>query len=290
MRSLLARLAIDVGRPVSATSLADAVWDGDLPGDEAHALQSLVSRLRRALGDPRMIVQGGGGYRLALDPEDVDGPRFERLAREGERLRARDASRAAELLREALSLWRGPALAGVEGREGLAAAAGRLDDLRLVAHVDRIDADFGLGRAGQLVAELEALHAGHPLHERRTPMCSTCCAHSWTSRCFKSPIQGRLVIGCSRRSASTASSARPKRTSSPMCARERSQPEAAAEILGAAARLRGAEDPTHAEIARITRLLRDQLGEGRFAELFAQGRELDRDGAIARIDPAGLED
>lgn len=65
LKALLARLAIDVGQPVSTTSLADAIWDGELPADELHALQSLVSRLRRALVDGDLVEQSAGGYRLA---------------------------------------------------------------------------------------------------------------------------------------------------------------------------------------------------------------------------------
>jgi DNA-binding SARP family transcriptional activator len=83
LQALLARLAIDAGRPVSHGVLADAVSEGDPPRDVQHALQSLVSRLRRALGDPALIVQETAGYRLALTPDSVDGLRFERLAREG---------------------------------------------------------------------------------------------------------------------------------------------------------------------------------------------------------------
>lgn len=83
LRVLLARMAIVAGKPVSPAGLADAVWDGVLPRDEAHALQSLVSRLRRALGDPRLIVGEAAGYRLAVEPEAVDSVRFERLAADG---------------------------------------------------------------------------------------------------------------------------------------------------------------------------------------------------------------
>ena len=72
---------------MSATSLADAIWDGDLPSDELHALQSLVSRLRRALGDGELIVQAPAATGCAVDREEVDAPRFERLAGEGRPLR-----------------------------------------------------------------------------------------------------------------------------------------------------------------------------------------------------------
>jgi hypothetical protein len=124
LQALLARLAIDAGRPVSHGALVDAVWDGVPPRDEQHALQSLVSRLRRALGDPALIVQEAAGYRLALTPDSVDALRFERLAREGAAaLRAGDPAGAGRLLTEALDLWRGEP----------AADALRLHDVRLAA-------------------------------------------------------------------------------------------------------------------------------------------------------------
>jgi predicted ATPase/DNA-binding SARP family transcriptional activator len=168
LRALLARLTLDAGRVVSASALAEAVWDDELPADELHALQSLVSRLRRSLGDAGLVEQGAGGYRLTLDPEQVDALRFERLAAAGSAaLRAGDHDGAATILREALALWRGRALAGLTGERRFAsAAAARLEDLRLAAIADRIDADLALGRAVGLVSELETLVARHPLHER----------------------------------------------------------------------------------------------------------------------------
>ena len=215
--ALLARLALDAGRVVSASALADAVWDDEPPADELHALQSLVSRLRRSLGDGALVEQGAGGYRLAIEPDAVDALRFERLAAQGSAaLHASEHERAGAILRDALRLWRGPALAGIaEERRFAATAAARLEDLRLTAIADRIDADLALGRgpgglvagparggasslaqeparggapslapeparggapspapepaleaAPSLVAELEALVAKHPLHER----------------------------------------------------------------------------------------------------------------------------
>ncbi len=117
LSALLARLAIDAGRSVSTPALADAVWDGDLPNDEQHALQSLVSRLRRALGDGARVVQSAGGYQLVVDPEDVDARRFERLAADGAScLREGDPERARDVLGQALALWRGPALGDLAGR------------------------------------------------------------------------------------------------------------------------------------------------------------------------------
>jgi len=168
LQALLMRLALDAGRTVSLGALVDAVWEQDMPADEVHALQSLVSRLRRALGDPGLVAQTPGGYRLALEPVDVDVHRFERLTREGAAaLRSGEPGRAAQVLGEALALWRGPALAGVAGTRLFAtAAAARLDDQRLAATVDRIEADLAATVPGELVAELERLAADHPLDER----------------------------------------------------------------------------------------------------------------------------
>ncbi len=166
LQSLLARLAVDAGRPVAATSLADAIWDGDPPRDETHALQSLVSRLRRALGDGEAILPSGDGYRLQVDPQDVDAGRFERLAGEGRaHLRDGDPGRARQVLAEALSLWRDVPLTGLTA-PAFAPTTARLIDLRVAAVCDRVEAEFALGHAAGVVGELEALAEEHPLHER----------------------------------------------------------------------------------------------------------------------------
>src|ERR1700712_5436827 len=83
MRALLTRLALGRGRAVAAGDLIDAVWGAAESDDPANALQSLVSRLRRALGDPASVVPTPGGYRLAVNADDVDAHRFETLARTG---------------------------------------------------------------------------------------------------------------------------------------------------------------------------------------------------------------
>src|SRR5664279_1994122 len=112
LRALLVRLALDAGRSVSPTVLIDTVWSDQPPGDAANALQTLVSRLRRTLGDSVLIEQSPGGYRLVIGADDVDAHRFESLAAEGSKaLRDADPSRAARVLGDALALWRGPALA-----------------------------------------------------------------------------------------------------------------------------------------------------------------------------------
>jgi predicted ATPase/DNA-binding SARP family transcriptional activator len=166
LRTLLTRLALDAGRPVGIAALVDAIWADQPPSEETNALQTLVSRLRRALGDTGAIVQSQSGYRLAVDPTAVDAHRFERLAAEGAQALRRGEHRAAgRRLAEAIALWRGPALADTPN-DPLATYAARLEDLRLAAVLDRIEADLDLTDPTVLVPELETLAAEHPLHER----------------------------------------------------------------------------------------------------------------------------
>ncbi|NES15063.1 MULTISPECIES: BTAD domain-containing putative transcriptional regulator [Micromonospora] len=167
LRRLLILLALEVGRTVTVEALTDALWADTAPTDPTNAVQSLVSRLRRALPATSALHSAHGGYRLELPREAVDAYRFERLAREGQRaLRAGDPATATSCLAEALSLWRGPALADASDTRYAAAAAARLEELRLSALEDRAEADLVSGRADQLVAEMEELAARHPLRER----------------------------------------------------------------------------------------------------------------------------
>lgn len=154
LRALLTRLALDPGRTVSNEALATAVWGDELRADQANALQSLVSRLRRAL--PEDVVKSApGGYRLEIAPDDVDAVRFEHAARHGrEALRRGDPGEAADVLRGALRLWRGEA------------PAIRLEELRLTALEDRIEADLQTNPTAELVAEAAELEERHPLRER----------------------------------------------------------------------------------------------------------------------------
>ncbi|MBE1531980.1 BTAD domain-containing putative transcriptional regulator [Actinomadura algeriensis] len=164
LRALVVRLALEPGRTVTGEALARAVWPDGGPGDPGHALQALVSRLRRCLPDGR-VRSTPGGYLLDVPEDAVDAHRFERLAREGARaLRGGEDARAAKVLAEALGLWRGEPLADAPFAE---AAAVRLRELRLAAVEDRIAADLGSGgEPGGPVAELEGLAARHPLRER----------------------------------------------------------------------------------------------------------------------------
>ncbi|NYI89043.1 putative ATPase [Amycolatopsis endophytica] len=164
LRMLLARLALDCGRPVGTDALIDGLWGAESPADAANALQSLVSRLRRTLGGAAMISSASGGY--TLDAE-VDARRFEELSARGRReLVAGRCGEAAALLTEALALWRGDALADVRDAPFAQAPATRLEDLRFAALEDRFDAELALGRHADVLADLEAAGEAHPLRER----------------------------------------------------------------------------------------------------------------------------
>jgi len=167
LRALLIRLAADAGGWVSVGELVEDLWESDPPGDEVNALQSLVSRLRRALAGVGVIESGPAGYRLAVVPEAVDAIRFERLAVRGRRLlRDGHPEEAFGLLGEGLGLWRGTALVEV-GEAGYAITwAQRLEKLRLAAVDNRAAAGLQLGRHAELVAELEEVTEQHPLRER----------------------------------------------------------------------------------------------------------------------------
>ena len=150
LRGLLARLALDAGRPVSTTALVDGLWETP-PENAANALQALVSRLRRAIAG-ELVVTEPGGYRLAVDPCTVDVMAFDALVAE-----ARSASPAVAhvLLGEALALWRGPALADVVELPFARPAAARLDGRRADVVEERARLALRLG----LVPDIEALTA-----------------------------------------------------------------------------------------------------------------------------------
>ncbi|MFF7188057.1 BTAD domain-containing putative transcriptional regulator [Streptomyces sp. NPDC008222] len=163
-RALLTLLLLDAGRAVSTERLTDGLYGDEPPAGRANALQSQISRLRRRLAPHTRIEATATGYRLAVTPETVDAHRFERLARQGSAaLAGGDHHGAAAVLREALGLWRGPALADLPGTPG---GRVRLEELRLSAEQDRAEADLALGAGPRLVPELRELLAAHPLSER----------------------------------------------------------------------------------------------------------------------------
>ena len=161
LRALVARLALDAGRPVGVTALVDALWGDDPPAAAHNALQSLVSRLRTTLGSAAAVSSGPAGYTLA--GAEVDATEFEQLVG---RARSCRPDEAVPLLDRAIGLWRGEALADVRDVPFAQAPAARLDDLRLAAAEDRARFLVALGRAGDAVAELAVLAAEHPLRER----------------------------------------------------------------------------------------------------------------------------
>ncbi|MBM7785214.1 BTAD domain-containing putative transcriptional regulator [Tenggerimyces flavus] len=161
-RALLVLLLLDAGRVVSIDQLIAGQYGDDPPAGATNALQAQVSRLRRDLPDG-LVEFHGSGYRLAVDPDDVDVHRFERLVREGHRLLAAGAhAKAVTTLHEALDLWRGQPLADLPNAE---AQATRLEEARLAAREDLVEAELALPE-GTNVAELRRLVDEHPLRER----------------------------------------------------------------------------------------------------------------------------
>ncbi|WP_069886350.1 AfsR/SARP family transcriptional regulator [Streptomyces luteocolor] len=161
LRALLAALAFHANRTLGVNTLIDEVWADEPPADAPAALQALVGRLRRALGKDA-VASDPGGYRLAVAPDDVDLHRFERLTREGRAALDRgEADLAARTLRDALALWRGPALADLPDRS----ASARPEARRAEAVRARIEADLLLGRAPDVVPELRELTTAQPYDE-----------------------------------------------------------------------------------------------------------------------------
>src|SRR5262245_1943089 len=153
-RALLAQLLLQPNQPVSTDRLIDGIWGEAPPASAQNALQVHVHALRNALGADRIVTRAPG-YLVRVEPDELDVERFERLAQAG-----------ADDLREALALWRGPALADLAYEPFAQAAATRLDESRLAVLESRIDLDLTAGRHAALVGELEALALAHPHRER----------------------------------------------------------------------------------------------------------------------------
>jgi DNA-binding SARP family transcriptional activator/tetratricopeptide (TPR) repeat protein len=165
-RAVLAILILHRGELLSGERLVDELWGERPPATAAKTLQGYISRLRKTLGDD-VLHTHGHGYVLKFAAGQLDLDQFERLAGEGrDAACAGDAGTAAERLSSALDLWRGPPLADFTYEPFAQAEIARLEGARLTALEDRIEADMGLARHGQLVAELEALVREHPLRER----------------------------------------------------------------------------------------------------------------------------
>lgn len=166
-RLVLGLLLLADGQAVPPDTLVDAVWGAVPPASATGTLQSYVSRLRRRL-EPAggRLTFDDAGYRLVVDPDDVDVRRFEARADEGRRrLAAGDPVGARAALVEAEGLWRGPALADLLDVDRVVATASRLEERRLATIEDRLDADLALGAHAAVAAELVELVAAHPLRE-----------------------------------------------------------------------------------------------------------------------------
>jgi DNA-binding SARP family transcriptional activator len=164
-RAVLGLLALHDEKPVSADELTDALWGDRMPSGARGTIRTYVYKLRQILGKD-MLVSSRWGYMLAPDVAHVDLSDFCRLVEQARLLRAEGRlAVAAERTDEALALWQGPALAGVQGRY-LDEQRAWLDELRLKAVEDRFDAAVELGRHAQVIAELTAAVAAQPFRER----------------------------------------------------------------------------------------------------------------------------
>ncbi|ADB73621.1 FxSxx-COOH system tetratricopeptide repeat protein [Geodermatophilus obscurus] len=172
-RGVLAMLALHLNEVVTTDFLIDGLWGEEAPASATNIVQGYVSRLRKALQAENVpdrvgaavLLRRGPGYLLELDPEQVDLYRFQRLLREGVRALRPAPVRAASTLREALGLWRGQPLAEFADVPFARVEIPRLEQQRLGALEARLKADLALGRHAEVIGELKALVARHPLHE-----------------------------------------------------------------------------------------------------------------------------
>ncbi|GAA1392881.1 hypothetical protein GCM10009662_00320 [Catellatospora coxensis] len=162
-RKLFGFLLIHAGSAHSVEMLTDLLWDGHPPRTASTALHGYVSRLRKALGG-EVLHTAAGGYQLALEPEQTDSGRF--VALTGVAQASPDELRRSALLRQALAMWRGPALDTYRFEHFAQAEIAALEERRLCAVEEAIEADLNLGRHGALVPELQRLVRRHPQRER----------------------------------------------------------------------------------------------------------------------------
>jgi DNA-binding SARP family transcriptional activator len=168
-RALLALLLTHPNEALSSDRLIDELWGAEAPPTAAKMLQNYVSGLRRALGangGGTALETRGSGYLLRVRPGERDLDRFEELLERGRAGVAQDPETAAKVLREALALWRGPPLSEFAYEQFAQEEIARLEELRLDAIEERIEADLAVGRDAELVAELGRLVKAHPFRER----------------------------------------------------------------------------------------------------------------------------
>ena len=173
LRALLALLLLHPNQVMSTDRLVDGLWGEAPPKTAANTLQSHVSHLRNALTrkgageNGNLVVTRFPGYLLAVDPEQIDAGRFERLAEAGRRaLDDSSPDEAVIKLTDALALWRGPALADFAFEPFASSEGARLEELRLAVVADRMEAQLALGRHSDVAGELRQLVDEHPLRER----------------------------------------------------------------------------------------------------------------------------
>ncbi|MEU6300155.1 AfsR/SARP family transcriptional regulator [Streptomyces erythrochromogenes] len=170
-RDLLALLLLNADRPVPAEELIDGIWGGAPPSTARTTLQNYVKRLRQALDDSRtgriVLATEPGGYVLRLDHGVLDLREFDGLVRGAtEASRRGDDASASARLRAALALWRGEALAGSRSERLTQVEATRLNESRMVAFENRVEADLRLGRHADVIGEIRSAIGKHPLRER----------------------------------------------------------------------------------------------------------------------------
>jgi len=166
-RALFTLLALRAPEAVAIDELVEALWGAHPPRGAAQALQKQVSRLRHRLGDAAPIRHRPAGYALEVDTEAVDAHRFEALVERARiELAQSDPVQAAGHLRAALELWRGQALADHRSDDFALRDIARLEEMRAMAIEERLAADLASGHDADLVGEIQALVAEHPLRER----------------------------------------------------------------------------------------------------------------------------
>ncbi|HEY5856661.1 MAG TPA: BTAD domain-containing putative transcriptional regulator [Aldersonia sp.] len=186
---LLVRLALEAGTPVSADRLIEDLWRTDAIDVDRNTLQSKVSQLRRALGDPALLARGARGYTLVIDPDCVDAARAIRLAAQAdEHHRSGNATAALAVADDGLALFRGEILAG-DG-DWLVPHRTRLEEVRCGLLEVRAAARVGLGAGSEVIADLEVLVAEHPLREGLW--------HTLVTALYRTGRQAEALAACAR--------------------------------------------------------------------------------------------
>jgi len=163
LRQVLALLLLNPNTVVNTDALAEELWGQKVPVSAATTLQTYVYQLRKLLSG---IVTRLPGYMLTVRPDEIDVGQFEVLAERGrEAMERGDPERAAALLRQALALWRGPALSDIGTGVVLGAHVARLEECRMTVLELGIETELKLGRHRELIGELKSVVAGYPLHE-----------------------------------------------------------------------------------------------------------------------------